>query len=86
MFYPLGTDPAALLARAGIDPTKRAEEIDVAGFVALANAPYATRQPYAEMSACAIGGNSMEPSPEPAMTAANARPRSRSNHALTTRA
>jgi 16S rRNA (adenine1518-N6/adenine1519-N6)-dimethyltransferase len=34
----LGTDPAALLARAGIDPTKRAEEIDVAGFVALANA------------------------------------------------
>ena len=34
----LGTDPAALLTRAGIDPTKRAEEIDVAGFVALANA------------------------------------------------
>jgi 16S rRNA (adenine1518-N6/adenine1519-N6)-dimethyltransferase len=34
----LGTDPGALLARAGIDPTKRAEEIDVAGFVALANA------------------------------------------------
>jgi 16S rRNA (adenine1518-N6/adenine1519-N6)-dimethyltransferase len=34
----LGTDPAALLAQAGIAPTKRAEEIDVAGFVALANA------------------------------------------------
>jgi 16S rRNA (adenine1518-N6/adenine1519-N6)-dimethyltransferase len=34
----LGVDPAALLGRAGIDPTKRAEEIDVAGFVALANA------------------------------------------------
>jgi 16S rRNA (adenine1518-N6/adenine1519-N6)-dimethyltransferase len=34
----LGIDPAALLARASIDPTKRAEEIDVAGFVALANA------------------------------------------------
>jgi len=34
----LGTDPATLLNRAGIDPTKRAEEIDVAGFVALANA------------------------------------------------
>ena len=34
----LGTDPAALLARAGIEPTKRAEEIDVAGFVALADA------------------------------------------------
>lgn len=34
----LGTDPAALLARAGIDPTKRAEEIGIDGFVALANA------------------------------------------------
>ncbi len=34
----LGADPLDLLARAGIDPTKRAEEIDVAGFVALANA------------------------------------------------
>ena len=34
----LGTDPAALLACAGIEPTKRAEEIDVAGFVALADA------------------------------------------------
>ncbi|CCJ07633.1 rRNA adenine dimethyltransferase family protein [Methylocystis sp. SC2] len=35
---PLGVDAAALLASAGIDGTKRAEEIDVAGFVALANA------------------------------------------------
>ena len=34
----LGSDPAALLGRAGIEPTKRAEEIDVAGFIALANA------------------------------------------------
>jgi len=34
----LGTDPAALLARAGVAPTKRAEEIGVDGFVALANA------------------------------------------------
>jgi 16S rRNA (adenine1518-N6/adenine1519-N6)-dimethyltransferase len=34
----LGVDPAALLERTGIDPTRRAEEIDVAGFVALANA------------------------------------------------
>jgi 16S rRNA (adenine1518-N6/adenine1519-N6)-dimethyltransferase len=34
----LGTDPVALLAQAGVAPTKRAEEIDVAGFVALANA------------------------------------------------
>lgn len=31
-------DAAGLLERAGIEPTRRAEEIDVAGFVALANA------------------------------------------------
>jgi 16S rRNA (adenine1518-N6/adenine1519-N6)-dimethyltransferase len=35
---PLGGDPLALLAAAGLDPTARAEEIPVAGFVALANA------------------------------------------------
>lgn len=34
----LGVDAAALLAAAGIEGTKRAEEVDVAGFVALANA------------------------------------------------
>jgi 16S rRNA (adenine1518-N6/adenine1519-N6)-dimethyltransferase len=34
----LGTDAAALLASTGIEPTKRAEEIGVDGFVALANA------------------------------------------------
>jgi 16S rRNA (adenine1518-N6/adenine1519-N6)-dimethyltransferase len=34
----LGTDSAVLLAHAGIDPTKRAEEIGIDGFVALANA------------------------------------------------
>ena len=34
----LGVDPPALLAHAGIEPTRRAEEIDGAGFVALANA------------------------------------------------
>jgi 16S rRNA (adenine1518-N6/adenine1519-N6)-dimethyltransferase len=34
----LGVDPLDLLARAEIEPTKRAEEIDVAGFVTLANA------------------------------------------------
>jgi 16S rRNA (adenine1518-N6/adenine1519-N6)-dimethyltransferase len=34
----LGVDPGALLTAAGIEETKRAEEIDVAGFVALANA------------------------------------------------
>jgi 16S rRNA (adenine1518-N6/adenine1519-N6)-dimethyltransferase len=33
-----GIDVAALLARAGIAPTARAEEIDVAGFIALARA------------------------------------------------
>ncbi|WP_036284534.1 16S rRNA (adenine(1518)-N(6)/adenine(1519)-N(6))-dimethyltransferase RsmA [Methylocystis sp. ATCC 49242] len=34
----LGVDASALLAAAGIEETKRAEEIDVPGFVALANA------------------------------------------------
>jgi 16S rRNA (adenine1518-N6/adenine1519-N6)-dimethyltransferase len=34
----LGVDAGALLARAGIEETNRAEEVDVAGFVALANA------------------------------------------------
>jgi 16S rRNA (adenine1518-N6/adenine1519-N6)-dimethyltransferase len=34
----LGLDTAALLSGAGISPTSRAEEIDIAGFVALANA------------------------------------------------
>ena len=34
----LGTDPAALLAEAGIDATERAEQIPVEGFVALARA------------------------------------------------
>jgi 16S rRNA (adenine1518-N6/adenine1519-N6)-dimethyltransferase len=33
----LGTDAAALLAKAGIEPTARAEDISVDGFVALAN-------------------------------------------------
>ena len=33
----LGVDPLALLAEAGIEPTARAEEIPVEGFVALAN-------------------------------------------------
>jgi 16S rRNA (adenine1518-N6/adenine1519-N6)-dimethyltransferase len=32
------TDPAGLLQRAGVEPTRRAEELDVAEFVALANA------------------------------------------------
>ena len=34
----LGVDAGALLAAAGIDETKRAEEISVEGFVALAEA------------------------------------------------
>ncbi len=33
----LGVDAPALLEKAGIEPTRRAEEIDVAGFVRLAN-------------------------------------------------
>ncbi len=39
----LGLDPAPLLEAAAIDPTARAETIDVAGFVALANAFDAAR-------------------------------------------
>jgi 16S rRNA (adenine1518-N6/adenine1519-N6)-dimethyltransferase len=38
----LGTDPLPMLARAGIEPTARAEDIPIAGFVALARA-FATR-------------------------------------------
>jgi 16S rRNA (adenine1518-N6/adenine1519-N6)-dimethyltransferase len=34
----LGTDPAPLLERAGLDPTARAEEVAIPGFVALAQA------------------------------------------------
>ena len=34
----IGVDPAALLEQAGIEPTRRAEEIEVEGFVRLANA------------------------------------------------
>jgi 16S rRNA (adenine1518-N6/adenine1519-N6)-dimethyltransferase len=34
----LGTEPLPLLTAAGLDPTARAEDISVAGFVALANA------------------------------------------------
>jgi 16S rRNA (adenine1518-N6/adenine1519-N6)-dimethyltransferase len=40
----LSGDPSLLLETAGLDPTKRAEEIDVAGFVALANALAAARR------------------------------------------
>jgi 16S rRNA (adenine1518-N6/adenine1519-N6)-dimethyltransferase len=39
----LGTDPSPLLAAAGIEPTARAEEIPVEGFVALARAFEAAR-------------------------------------------
>jgi 16S rRNA (adenine1518-N6/adenine1519-N6)-dimethyltransferase len=35
---PLGVDPMGLLGQVGIEPTRRAEEIDVEGFVALAQA------------------------------------------------
>ncbi len=40
----LGVEPNPLLEKTGIDPTKRAEEIDVAEFVALANALAAARR------------------------------------------
>jgi 16S rRNA (adenine1518-N6/adenine1519-N6)-dimethyltransferase len=39
----LGVDTAALIEAAGLDPTARAEDISVAGFVALAQAIAATR-------------------------------------------
>ena len=39
----LGADPLVLLQAAGLDPTARAEDIPVAGFVALANALVAHR-------------------------------------------
>jgi 16S rRNA (adenine1518-N6/adenine1519-N6)-dimethyltransferase len=42
---PLGGDPLHLLAAAGIDPAARAEDIPVAGFVALANALEAAGPP-----------------------------------------
>ena len=45
----LGVDAMALLAEVGIEPTRRAEEIDVAGFVALARAfAHASGRPGAE--------------------------------------
>lgn len=40
----LGTDPAALLSAAGIDPTRRAETVDIAGFCAMACALAAARE------------------------------------------
>ena len=40
----LGTDPLALLESAQIEPTARAEDIPVAGFVALARV-FAARRP-----------------------------------------
>ncbi|WP_158817943.1 16S rRNA (adenine(1518)-N(6)/adenine(1519)-N(6))-dimethyltransferase RsmA [Methylocapsa sp. S129] len=42
----LGVKAGALLAAAGIEPTRRAEEIDVAGFVALARAAQNLRGPH----------------------------------------
>jgi len=40
----LGADPAALLGAADVEPTRRAEEIDVGGFVALARAAETLRR------------------------------------------
>jgi 16S rRNA (adenine1518-N6/adenine1519-N6)-dimethyltransferase len=42
----LGLEAGALLDAAGISPTRRAEEIDVAGFVALARAAQNLRRPH----------------------------------------
>jgi 16S rRNA (adenine1518-N6/adenine1519-N6)-dimethyltransferase len=41
---PGGVDPAALLAEAGIEPTRRAEEVSIEGFCALARA-FSVRRP-----------------------------------------
>jgi 16S rRNA (adenine1518-N6/adenine1519-N6)-dimethyltransferase len=41
----LGDEPLSLLASAGIEPTARAEEIPIEGFVALANAFQAAKIP-----------------------------------------
>ncbi len=49
----LGVDPAALLAETGIDGTRRAEEIDVDGFLRLANA-------YARSAAFSTSRSSMK--------------------------
>jgi len=49
----LGTDPAPLLAAAGIPETARAEEVDVAGFAAMARA----------LAAASPGGGSATPAP-----------------------
>jgi 16S rRNA (adenine1518-N6/adenine1519-N6)-dimethyltransferase len=51
----LGIDPAALLAAAGVPPTARAEEIDVAGFCRLAQA-------YRDLSAGGAGEQISRPS------------------------
>ncbi|RBP17120.1 16S rRNA (adenine1518-N6/adenine1519-N6)-dimethyltransferase [Roseiarcus fermentans] len=40
-----GLDAAALLGEAGIDPTRRAEDVDIAGFVRLARAVARERRP-----------------------------------------
>jgi 16S rRNA (adenine1518-N6/adenine1519-N6)-dimethyltransferase len=51
---PLGGDPLGLLRTAGIDPSARAEDIPVAGFVALANA-LDEREAVSEATAAAPG-------------------------------
>jgi 16S rRNA (adenine1518-N6/adenine1519-N6)-dimethyltransferase len=43
-FATLGVDAPALLGAAGVEPTRRAEEIDVGGFVALARAAQGLRR------------------------------------------
>jgi 16S rRNA (adenine1518-N6/adenine1519-N6)-dimethyltransferase len=43
----LGFDPLSLLEKSGIEPTLRAEQLDVERFVALANATRAMEKPEA---------------------------------------
>ena len=57
----LGADPLPLLEAAGIAPTQRAEEIGVAGFVALANA-FAQRQDAGNFDA-ALMAQATDPTP-----------------------
>ena len=60
----LGGDPLSLLAEAGIEPTRRAEEIDIAGFVAMANASAVTREFAASNGEAPFAGEAPGPSPD----------------------
>jgi 16S rRNA (adenine1518-N6/adenine1519-N6)-dimethyltransferase len=57
----LGVDPAPLLLAAGIAPTCRAEEIDIAGFVALAGALSRAKDEGAETGVDLLGSSPTDP-------------------------